>query len=97
MNSNTDENSCPPPSSKITQKCRRSKYSVFRRPNTKLNENFENNLKIRSNETSKIFKIENCGNKFLKNIKIEFSKDLNLVDKLFEMKNALSIKKKTFI
>jgi hypothetical protein len=53
--------------------------------------------KLKDKDFSRIFKLEILPTKTFKNIKIEYSNDKNLLDKLFEMKNMVGIKKKTFI
>ena len=45
----------------------------------------------------KLIPIDGLSTKLLKNIKIEYSKDNKLLEKLFIMKNMVKIKKKSFI
>ncbi len=51
----------------------------------------------KSIEGSKLLKIDALPTNLLKNIKIEYSKDNKLLEKLFQMKNMVKIKKKSFI
>ena len=48
-------------------------------------------------EGYKLFKIEAIPSNLKKSIKIEYSKDNKLLEKLFQMKNMVKIKKKSFI
>ncbi len=98
MNSTYNENSSLKKSiNKSDIKSKKIKFTLFKKPHHPTLENLGNAFKVKMKEIPKIIKLENSTNKNLKNIKIEFSKDKSLVDRLFEIKNTLKIKKKTFI
>ncbi len=55
------------------------------------------NLNTKNLEVSKIIKLGSSQNGTFKAINIDFTKNSGLLDKLFEMKNKMKIKRKTFI
>lgn len=57
----------------------------------------DNNNKNNAKDPINIISIDLIPQKSFRNIKIEYSKDKKLLDRLFEVKNCVSIKKKTFI
>jgi hypothetical protein len=99
MNKTIDENCHSELRMRTKDHTRKNKYIIFTKPNISSTAaqgiNAGHMLKIK--ETSKIIKIDNINKKSLSNVKIEFSKDKCLLDKLFEIKNIMKIKKKTFI
>ena len=98
MNKAIDENSLPnnKPNSKHNQ--RKNKINPFARPKAVFACTKGVTINMKPKEViPKIIKIDSVSNDHLTNVKIEFSKDKSLLDKLFSMKNSMLIKKKTFI
>jgi hypothetical protein len=99
MNKSVNENASHGINSKRSQFLCNATMVPIRKP-TLLCDSFHkpnNNLKPKNLEVSKIIKLGGCQNTTYKAINIDFSKNSNLLDKLFEMKNKMKIKKKTFI
>ena len=97
MNSRIDENFNPCLKNTFSNKSEKRKFPNFKKPSSNIDENVKNRLKFNSN-LIRIIKFETLSKKIIfEKSKIEFSNDKSLLDKLFQMKDALKIKKKTFI
>ena len=100
MNGTIDENVSHGFKSKIKKHSQfKTKLTPFQKPvlmkNTKIIT--QNNIQTKNLELSKIIKLSGSLNPNLKIINVDFCKNSKLLEKLFEMKSKMKIKKKTFI
>ena len=99
MNKAVDENCNSELKMRNKDSFKRNKFVIFTKPNISTSSihgvNAGHIFKIK--ESSKIIKIDAVPDKYMKKVKIEYSSDKSLLDKLFELKNVMKIKKKTFI
>jgi hypothetical protein len=95
MNKKVDENYSSNKNLHKSHNPAKNKFFVYNKSMIAPNPIYNFNLKLK--EPSKIIKLDQTQNKLLNNVKIEYSKDVSLLDKLFEMKNTMKIKRKTFI
>jgi hypothetical protein len=99
MNKSVDENASRGINSRRSQFFTKTRIATLSKATT-LSDIFPKpniNLRPKNLEVSKIIKLGVCQSTNFKAINIDFSKNTNLLDKLFEMKNKMKIKKKTFI
>ena len=97
MNSAFNENSLQKMNNIISNKYKKGNRVNFNKSYNSINENNKKTSKANSKSLPRIVRLEISFDKILKNSKIEFSNDKSLVEKLFQIKDGLKIKKKTFI
>lgn len=100
MNLITNENSLSQSTkSENTNKNVKNKTIISEPKRGQIFKTFNENIKktINKNTISNIIKLDLLPKNNMQVLKIEYSKDKTLLDRLFQIKNLMSMKKKTFI